>query len=103
MRIGSSKSCNGKAYYVDPSWELDQYKWVEFYYCPACGGNRTQKVVYVNDQWGLGSPEWTLTKWLRYETLGLDQLRVDEKYDSDEDGLDEADPFRTERPLCQRG
>ncbi|MBE7558867.1 hypothetical protein HS125_07920 [bacterium] len=77
---------------------LRPWKRVEFYYCPACGGNRTQKVVYMNDNWSTGeTPDWTLTKWLRYETLGLDQLRVDEKYDSDQDGLDEGDPYRTER------
>ncbi|MBE7558874.1 hypothetical protein HS125_07955 [bacterium] len=74
------------------------WKRVEFYYCPACGGTRTQKVVYMNDNWAVeDTPDWSLSKWLRYETLGLDQLRVDEKYDSDQDGLDEGDPFRTER------
>ncbi len=77
---------------------LRPWKRVEFYYCPACGGNRTQKVVYMNDNWSSeDTPDWSPSKWLRYETLGLDQLRVDEKYDSDQDGLDEADPFRTER------
>jgi RHS repeat-associated protein len=50
---------------------------------PECGGG--------------GEGAWELAKWLRYETIGLNQLRVDEKYDSDQDGLDEPDPFRTER------
>jgi len=84
----------------DAGGDVTLYKKVQFQYCPSCGGNRTGKVVWINDNFDMGSeeqPSWALTKWLRYETLGLDQLRVDAKYDADQDGLDEADPLRTER------
>jgi RHS repeat-associated protein len=88
-------------------YELSNDKKVQYRYCPSCGGNRTHKIVYDWNSEGMGQGEgeeeeeeegaWELVKWLRYETLGLNQLRVDEKYDSDQDELDEADPFRTER------
>jgi RHS repeat-associated protein len=73
---------------------LINIKKVQYRYCPSCGGNRTHKIVY---DWDEDQSIWMLVKWLRYETYDLNQLRVDEKYDSDQDGLDEADPFRTER------
>jgi RHS repeat-associated protein len=87
-------------------YELSNDKKVQYRYCPSCGGNRTHKIVYDWNSEGMGQGEgeeeeeeggWELVKWLRYETIGLTQLRVDEKYDSDQDGLDEADPYRTER------
>jgi len=50
-------------------------KTVEYAYCPTCGGNRTQKIVYD----GTKSDENCVT-WLEYETEGLNQLHVDERW-----------------------
>ena len=65
-------------------------KTVEYAYCPACGGNRTHKIVK--------SSTGAITLWLEYETEGLNQLRVDERWDSNGSGtITEADQWRTQR------
>jgi len=98
----------GGDYYLDETWlyEWDSedrlvkvvqkngggtvQKTVEYAYCPACGGNRTHNIVK--------SSTGAVTSWLRYETEGLNQLRVDERWDSNAIGtITDADDWRTER------
>ena len=62
---------------------------VEYAYCPTCGGQRSHRIVHDGSD--------TLLSWQRYESIGLNQLRVDERYDADNDGLDDTDPFRAQR------
>ena len=65
-------------------------KTVEYAYCPACGGDRTHKIVK--------SSTGAITLWLEYETEGLNQLRVDERWDSNGSGtITDADQWRTQR------
>ena len=67
---------------------------VEYAYCPACGGSRTHRMV--KDATG------NLLSWYRYESDNSGPLRVDERYDADDNGLTDADPWRVQR-LCYNG
>jgi RHS repeat-associated protein len=64
-------------------------KTVEYAYCPSCGGQRTHRIVK--------SSTGALLSWHRFESSGINQLRVDERYDADANGLDDSDPFRMKR------
>jgi RHS repeat-associated protein len=71
---------------------------VIFAYCPACGGNRTHKIVYNGTE-----TEENCVKWLGYETEGLNQLRLDEHWDSNGDSIiSETDEWRMVR-ITQNG
>ena len=59
---------------------------VEYAYSLILAGARTERIQYDASN--------NVTSWRRYEVDGLLTYRVDERYDSDEDGLDSADPWR---------
>ena len=61
---------------------------VEYKYCQTCGGAMSERIEYAGDM-------LTIVSWLRYEYDGLNLLRIDERYDSDEDDdIDSNDDFR---------
>ena len=59
---------------------------VEYGYSLIQAGARTERIQYDASD--------NATSWKRYEVDGLLTYRVDERYDSDEDGLDSGDPWR---------
>jgi RHS repeat-associated protein len=59
---------------------------VEYGYSVIQSGARTERVQYDAAD--------GVTSWKRYEVDGLLTYRVDERYDSDENGLDSGDPWR---------
>jgi RHS repeat-associated protein len=59
----------------------------EYRYSLAGSGERTERISYV------GNDHYILS-WYRYENDGLLTYRVDEKYDADQNDIDEADPWR---------
>jgi RHS repeat-associated protein len=61
---------------------------VEYQYCLSCDGAMSERKEYST-----GSSS-TITSWRRYEYEGLNLLRVDEKYDSNSNGIDSSDPWR---------
>jgi len=70
--------------YVNGSGTYSRY--INYRYCLSCDGTLSERIEGT-----LGVVE----SWKRYEYDGLKLLRVDERYDSDEDGLDSGDPWRT--------
>lgn len=64
---------------------------VVFVYCPSCRGKRSQRLVWR----GVTTPDATPDEWLRYESEGLNEFRIDERYDDDSDRIDVGDPWRT--------
>jgi RHS repeat-associated protein len=59
----------------------------EYRYSLAGSGERTERIYYAgNDHY--------IMAWYRYENDGLLTYRVDEKYDADQNDIDEADPWR---------
>jgi len=59
---------------------------VEYGYSLIQAGARTERIQYDASN--------NVASWKRYEVDGLLTYRVDERYDSDEDGLDSGDPWR---------
>jgi RHS repeat-associated protein len=53
---------------------------VEYKYCASCGGALSERIAY-------GSDGATVLSWLRYQYHGLNLLRIDERYDSDNDDM----------------
>jgi RHS repeat-associated protein len=61
---------------------------VEYQYCLSCDGAMSER-----KEFSTGSST-TITSWRRYEYDGLNLLRVDERYDSNSNGIDSSDPWR---------